>query len=98
MSGEKRQDFEQYWLHEYNSLHSEYDKVEKYPDADCVLKQVHKVLGDIPSLSGCTLSSVGESASWRTIIENAKQARLNLCKVLKGKRLFSALYGTYSNI
>jgi hypothetical protein len=95
MSGEKRQDFEQHWLHEYNSLQSEYSTiVNKYPEADCALKQVYKVLGDIVSLSGCTPSSVGESESWRLITENAKQDRLNLCKVLHGKCLFSALVET----
>jgi hypothetical protein len=97
MPGEKRQDFEQHWLHEYTSLQSEYCSiVNKYPEADCALKQVYKVLGDIVSLSGCTPRSVGKSESWRLITENAKQDRLNLCKVLHGKCLFSALVGTYT--
>jgi hypothetical protein len=91
----KEADFEQHWLHEYNSLQSEYTTiVNKYPEADCALKEVYKVLGDIVSLSGCTPSSVGESESWRLTTENAKQDRLNLCKVLHGKCLFSALVGT----
>jgi hypothetical protein len=97
MSGEKRQDIEQHWLQEYNSLQSENCSiVNKYPEADCALKQVYEVLGDIVSLSGCTPSSVGESESWRLITENVKQDRLNLCKVLHGKCLFSALVGTYT--
>jgi hypothetical protein len=94
---EKRQDFEQHWLNEYNLLQSEYCSiVNKNPEADCALKQVYKVLGDIVSLSGCTPSSVGESESWRSITGNAKQNRLNLCKVLHGKFLFSAPVGTYT--
>jgi hypothetical protein len=97
MPGEKRQDFEQYSQDKYKSLRSEYNCiVNKHPEADCALKQVHKALGDIVRLSGCTPSSGGECASWRIIIENAKQDRLNLCKALHWKCLCSVLVGIYT--
>jgi hypothetical protein len=39
---------------------------------------------------------VGESESWREVVDCAKQDRLDLCNIHLGKRLSSALYGTYS--
>jgi hypothetical protein len=89
--------FEQFWLHDYNSLQSEYkDLVQEHSEADSVIQEVDKVLGDIVSLTGCTPASVGESATFKEVIENAKQDRINLCNALKGKGLFSALYDTYT--
>jgi len=53
MAGTQATEYEQYWLHEVNSLHSEYKEiVAKYPDAAPVMEQVHKVLCDIVSLAG----------------------------------------------
>jgi hypothetical protein len=81
----------------YNSLSSEYKViVRKYPEAENVMQQLYDVLGDIVSLAGCTPSSVGGSEAWKTIIDHAEQDKQNLCKVLQRKRLFSALYGTYT--
>jgi hypothetical protein len=89
--------YEQFWLHEYNSLQSEYkDIINKYPDADKVLREVYKVLGDIVSLAGCTPSNIGTCSEWSRTVDSAKESRIGLCNCLKGKRIFSALYGTYS--
>jgi hypothetical protein len=40
--------------------------------------------------------SVGHSEEWVSITSSAEQNRENFCKVLRGKTLFSALYGTYT--
>jgi hypothetical protein len=52
---------DQFWLQEVKNLQTSYKSIiYKYPDADHVLQQVYKVLGDIMSLADYTLS-VGES-------------------------------------
>jgi hypothetical protein len=43
-----------------------------------------------------TPASVGESEQWSSIVSTAEENRQNFCKVLNGKNLFSALYGTYT--
>jgi hypothetical protein len=48
------------------------------------------------SLAGCTPGRVGESDTWKKVEENAKQDRLKFCQILKDKRLFLALCGTYT--
>jgi hypothetical protein len=89
--------YEQFWLQEFNSLQSEYkDIVAKYPEANIVLKQVYKVLGDIVSLARCSPASVGTGTQWSSVVDSAKLDRVNLCQCLKGKSLFSALYGPYT--
>jgi hypothetical protein len=69
--------FEQFWLHDYNSVQSEYKHlVQEHPEADSVIQVAYKVLGDIVSLTECTPASVGESAPFKEVIENAKQDRI----------------------
>jgi hypothetical protein len=88
---------ERYWQKEYKSLRDEYrDIVEKYPDAQGIIRQVSRVLSDIVSLAGCTPAYVGESRAWSSIVESTELDRIAFCKALKGKQLFNALYGTYS--
>jgi hypothetical protein len=56
---------ERYWLQEVKNLQASYKNiVTQYPDADDVLQQVYRVLGDLVSLAGCTPISVGESEKW----------------------------------
>jgi hypothetical protein len=87
--------YEQFWLQEHNSLQSEYkDIVTKYPDADKVLKEVYKSLGITVSLAGCTPANIGTCTEWSSVVDSAKESRIGLRKCLKGKSLFSALYGT----
>jgi hypothetical protein len=89
--------YEEFWLHEVNSLQSEYkDIVAEHPDAAHVMEQVHKVLGDIVCLAGCAPATVGMSKQWAAVVKSAEQDRRQLCNALKGKLLFSALYGTYT--
>jgi hypothetical protein len=74
MPGDNSSKWEQYWLHQYNSLRSDYKAiVGKYPEAENVMQQVHNVLGDIVSLAGCTPSHVGESDAWKAIVDHAEQ-------------------------
>jgi hypothetical protein len=57
---------------------------------------VDKVLQNIVCLVGCTPASVGESEDWQRVVNNAQLYRESYCNVLKGKQLFSALYGLYT--
>jgi hypothetical protein len=97
MAGTQVTEYEQYWLHEVNSLHSEYKGiVAKYPDAAPVMEKVHKVLCDIVRIASYTPANVGRGEEWKSIVESAEQDRRQLCDSLKVKLLFSALYGTYT--
>jgi hypothetical protein len=57
---------------------------------------VYKVLSDIEILAKCTPAKVGESSEWTSILSSAEENRANVCKILEGKPLFSALYGIYT--
>jgi hypothetical protein len=67
----------------------------KYPEADFVVQQVHKVVNDIEILAKCTPAKEGESSWWTTIVNSAEENRAKFCTFLDGKPLFSALYGMY---
>jgi hypothetical protein len=80
------------------SLKTQYkDIASKYPDATPSIQQLLKVLCDGENLANSTPISVGESKEWAAIISSAEDNREDNCKVLKGKTLFSTLYGTYSD-
>jgi hypothetical protein len=64
----------------------------KYPDAAPTIQQLLKVLCGIENLGNPT------SKEWAAITSSAQDTREDYCKVLKGKTLFSALYGTYTVI
>jgi hypothetical protein len=70
--------------------------IAKHPDSDGVLQQVYKVLGDLVSLAGCTPTNVGESEQWVHTVNAAITDKISLSKILKGKSLYSALYGAYT--
>jgi hypothetical protein len=59
---------------------------------------VYKVLSDIKILAKCTPAKVRESSQWTSIVSWAEENRANFCKILRGKPLFSALYGIYTLI
>jgi hypothetical protein len=71
------------------------DITNKYPDAAPSMQQLYKVLCDNENLPSSTPILVGESKEWAAIISLTEDNRENYCKFLKGKTLFSALYGTY---
>jgi hypothetical protein len=54
------------------------------------------VLCDLEDLASYTPLSVGQNEKWPTIRSSAEDNREQFCKVLQGKTLFSALYGTYT--
>jgi hypothetical protein len=54
------------------------------------------VLRDIVYLAGCISAHVGESRACASKVESTELDRIAFCKVLNGKQLFNALYGTYS--
>jgi hypothetical protein len=67
-----------------------------YPDADTQYRQLFRVLCDIEDVAGYTPAVFGESAEWMAIVSATEENRINYCKALSGKTLFSALYGTYT--
>jgi hypothetical protein len=70
--------------------------VSKNPDAAASIKQFFKVLCDLEDLASYTPLSVGQSEEWASLTSSAEENRKNFCKALRGKSLFSALYGTYT--
>jgi hypothetical protein len=60
------------------------------------MQHLHKVLCDIETLAGCTPAAVGESEEWAAVVRTAEENRESFSKALRGKPLFSALYGTYT--
>jgi hypothetical protein len=72
------------------------ESANKYPDAAPTIQQLLKVLCDSENLVSSTPISVGESKEWAAIISSAEDNSRTIVKDLKGKTLFSALYGTYT--
>jgi hypothetical protein len=88
---------QEFWTDTCNKLTSQYQQlIGQFPDADAQLKQPFRVICDIEEMKWYTPASVGESEQWSSIVSRAEENRQNLCKVLNGKNLFSALYGMYS--
>jgi hypothetical protein len=89
--------YEQFWTDQRSSLKAEYSEiVGRHPDAAVAIQQVFQVLCDIEDLASFTPASVGESGKWDAIVSSAEDNRESYCKALRGKPLFSALYGTYT--
>jgi hypothetical protein len=70
--------------------------VQQYPEADAQLKQLLKVLDDIEDVARHIPASVGESEDWAAVVNAAEESGASYCKGLRGKPLFSVLYGTYT--
>jgi hypothetical protein len=60
------------------------------------MQRVRGLLTPIASLAGCTPVSVCESLKWTIIVQYIVDTRRNLHQLLKGKQLYSALYGVYT--
>jgi hypothetical protein len=60
------------------------------------MQQLFKVLCEIEDLASYTPSSVGESEQWAAIVSSAEDYPESYCNALRGKTLFTALYGTYT--
>jgi hypothetical protein len=68
--------------------------VSKYPETDSVMKHVYKVMCDT-ILRDTYQLRWGEAVNGRTsIVKTAEENTANYCKVLAGRTLLSALYGT----
>jgi hypothetical protein len=88
--------YQQFWVDKWSSLKNEHKAlVSKYPDAAASRKQLFKVLCNLEDLASYTPLSVGQSEEWAAITSSAENREI-FCKVLRGKTLFSALYGTYT--
>jgi DNA mismatch repair ATPase MutS len=89
--------YKQFWTDKRLKLNTQYkDLANTHPDATPSIQQLLKVLCDIEKLANSTPISVGESKEWAAMISSAEDNREDYCKVLKGKTLFSALYGVYT--
>jgi hypothetical protein len=88
-------DYEEYCKTEFEALSIESKTLTtESPDTTEVIQSVLTTLSNIVSLASCTPAKVGESEEW-TIVNAAQEDRAKLCEALRGKRLFSALYGVY---
>jgi hypothetical protein len=86
-----------FWHLEEKSLKADHKEiVARHPEADSVLKQTFRVLGDIVSLARNTPDSVGDGEEWKQVICNIIEDKTHLCSLLQGKRLYCALYGMYT--
>jgi hypothetical protein len=59
------------------------------------MERVRGIYIAIARLARCTSASVGESRKWTLIVQNVAETRRNLHQLLKGKQLYSALFGVY---
>jgi hypothetical protein len=89
--------YQKFWKDKRATLREEQQSVAKYPDAEAQLKQLFKILCAIEVVAGQTpASGWGRKFEWTSIVNTAEDNRASCCKVLTGKALFSALYGTYT--
>jgi hypothetical protein len=87
------------WSNLIESLRLEYENSkQQHPDADALMERVCVVFTAIARLARCTPASVGESPKWTLIVQNVAETTRNLHQLLKGKQLYSALYGVYIEV
>jgi hypothetical protein len=85
-----------YWHKEIEALRAAYRKVmASHPEAKKAMKKAYEILTDIAILAGCTSKEFWGSKEWANIVKKAEAGRINLCGMLEGGTLFSALYGVY---
>jgi hypothetical protein len=70
--------------------------VEEFPDTVSTLKQMHEVLKNLVLMCGYTPEYTENSRPWWELCESAVVDEENLCKILSGRRLFSAMHVMYS--
>jgi hypothetical protein len=86
-------------LDKRKALKSEHKRLlSQSPDAKAQFKQLFRVLCDIEDVAGYTPASVGDSVQWSSIVKATEENRRNFCKALDVKTLYSALYGTYTEL
>ena len=89
-------EYEEFGKNEYESLRTEAKNlIAESLDAKDVIQRVLKTISDIVSLASCTPTKVGQGEEWTRIVDAAQEDRAKLCAILRGKRLFSPLYGVH---
>jgi hypothetical protein len=87
-------EFQKIWSILINSLKLEYeDTIQQHLDADAIMERVRGVPSAI-----ARIASVSGSPKWALIVQNVGCTRRNLHQVLKGKQLYSALCGVYTEV
>jgi hypothetical protein len=96
MTGVPVPGYQAFWAENRTSLQAQYKEIkEQYPDAEKQYRRLFDILCEIEVVARFTPVAVGESAEWAAIV-SAADNRVNYCKALSGKTLFSALYGNYT--
>jgi hypothetical protein len=86
-----------FWTEKQTSLQAEFKQMAKqYPETEHYYRKLFKIYCDIEDVASFTPATIGESAEWAAIVNTTEENRDSYCKVLTGKILFSALYGTYT--
>ena len=89
-------EYEVYWKNEYEYLWNESKNlIAESPEAKDVIQRVLKTLSDIVKIASCIPTKGGQSEEWFRIVNTAQKDRTKICEILRGKRLFSALFGVY---
>jgi hypothetical protein len=68
----------------------------KYQGEASVMQQTSRELGVIKKVAGSTWTKAGESSEQTSMVNSREENRSNICKVVDGKLLISALYGMHA--
>lgn len=60
------------------------------------MQQTSRELGVIKKVAGSTWTKAGESSEQTSMVNSREENRSNICKVVDGKLLISALYGMHA--
>jgi hypothetical protein len=97
MAGVPTPAYHNFWTDKRSSLKTELiEIIGTHPDAAAPMQQLYQVSCQIEDLASYTPASVGESEEWAAIVSSAEDNSESYCNALRGKLLFSALYGTYT--
>jgi hypothetical protein len=89
--------YQKLWVDKRASLKNAYKGLTAtHPDAVPFMHQLLQVQCDIEGIAGLTSASVGESKEWAAIVDSEEENHESYFQALRGKPLFSALYGTYT--
>jgi hypothetical protein len=92
-------EFQTLWSKLNECLRLEYGNIiQQHPGAEAVMERLSGVIVHIAQLAGSTPAAVGESPKWTLIVQSMADTTRNLQQLLKGKHLYSALYGVYTEV
>jgi hypothetical protein len=90
-------EFQKLWSNLVESFRLEYENtMQQHTDTDAVMEHVCGVLITIARLAGCTPASVSGSPKLTPVVQNMGDTRRIPSQLLKGRQLYSALYGVYT--